>query len=170
MRRHLSPYSLLFALGMQTSLANEVDKRIYERGTPEYEAAAEPLRQAATTHFHFNQARFKDVLLLLAQDAGINFISPATDPYKEPLLVDVDAETSAFGLLEELACRHKLTLSFHGKFWTMSEKMNVLPPQESKAVPLDREGPRVYLLNGKEITPEWEVLRERNRDPSNESP
>ena len=91
------------------------------RNSPEYEAAARPLRAAPAEKFVFSQARLSDILRMLAKEAAINFISLPDDQEDSSRLVTFTFEMSPFEALETLAQDNGIALVYNARstLWTL---------------------------------------------------
>lgn len=90
------------------------------RNSAQYEAAAQPLRDAPADTFQFSAVRLSDVLHMLADDAGINFISLPGDKNDASRLVTFRFEMSPFSALETLAQDNGIALVYNdGGLWSL---------------------------------------------------
>lgn len=99
------------------------------RSSGTYEQAAAPLRDAPSRTYKFSAARLTDVLRLMAEDAGINFISLPSDETNSSRLVTFTMEASPFAALETLAEENGIALVYNGRFWSLK------PSNSSELVP-----------------------------------
>ncbi|MGY8688391.1 MAG: hypothetical protein ACKVHP_11755, partial [Verrucomicrobiales bacterium] len=90
------------------------------RNSSQYELAARPLRNATEVPFRFSQARLSDVLRMLADEAGINFISLPSDQTDASRLVTFTFEMSPFAALETMAQDNGIALVYNNRgFWSL---------------------------------------------------
>ncbi len=92
----------------------------YIRSSSQYESAAAPLREAPTDSYQFSRARLSDVLLLLAKEAGINFMSLPADEMDTSRLVTFQFTMSPFAALETLAQDNGIALVYNSSgLWSL---------------------------------------------------
>ena len=89
------------------------------RNSSAYEAAAQPLRAAPSRSYKFSEANLSDVLRLMAEDAGIGFISLPVDQASVPRLVTFTLEMSPFEALETIAQDNGVALVNNGRHWSL---------------------------------------------------
>lgn len=91
------------------------------RNSSEYEAAARSLRNAPSEKFVFSQARLSDILRMLADEAGVNFISLPGDLEDASRLVTFTFTMSPFGALETLAEDNGIALVYNDRstIWSL---------------------------------------------------
>ncbi len=89
------------------------------RNSSAYEQAARPLRNAPSRSYKFSQAVLSDVLRLMAEDAGINFISLPVDQQNGGRLVTFTLEGSPFESLETIAQDNGVALVHNGSYWSL---------------------------------------------------
>ena len=154
----LSPFILIVALGAdetkpESQTQTKDSQNLTEQQSNERAAVeAARLRENPPLSYRFTQASLREVLSFVANDAGINFIS---SPLTEDDVVTFAITASPFRVLEVLAEDNHLKLRFNGEenFWYIEP---VKPPKtdELRETNTHRQQPRVWLLSGKEITPD----------------
>ncbi len=109
------PRSVSDLYGVLTrKLKTQAEKEQLEREI--YEDLAAPLRRAPKEHFNFSAARLEDVINLLAEDAGIDYMDDP-DFVDKNVLVSCELELSPFSALEHITKEHDLQLITYSGIW-----------------------------------------------------
>jgi hypothetical protein len=80
-------------------------------------AISEPLRSQPEKSYEFNRAPLRDVLRLLADDAGISFVSLPDSGADDSALVTFTIKASPFRALEVIAKANGVALFYEGGIW-----------------------------------------------------
>ncbi len=126
-----APFSVLEMLASHFEFGIEMDDGIFylqssgrylvsvSKGSPVYEVDAVELRKAAARQYNFSKAVLGDVLRIITEDAGINFVSHSDEDLET--LVTFTVKASPFRALEALAKSNNLELvRYSGGFWSYS--------------------------------------------------
>jgi len=86
---------------------------------PDYEDAANGLRNSDAKKYEFNRASLREVLRFLADDAGISFIALPEDAQNNAKLVTFSLKASPFSALEIVARNNGIALVYEEGIWHM---------------------------------------------------
>ena len=115
------PATVAFAAGLLFAIAPargaSEDSRSAAERTATEAAVADDLRAQPAKSYEFNRAALRDVLRMLADDAGISFVSLPDTSIDENALVTFTLKTSPFRALEIIAKANGVALFYDGGVW-----------------------------------------------------
>lgn len=116
MKPTLLVHTAIFLLSSTLSFG-QLGRQITTQNSPEYEAAAVPLRSAPARQYNFSKAVLGDVMRLMAEDAGIGFFGLPDGAEGGDRLVTFTLTASPFVALETLAQANGVTLIPKNGIW-----------------------------------------------------
>ncbi|MEX2578564.1 MAG: hypothetical protein WD342_05860 [Verrucomicrobiales bacterium] len=116
MKNTLLAFSLA-ALLAAPCLEAQIGQQMTLLNSPDYENAAQPLRNAPPRQYNFSKAVLSDVMRLMAEDAGIGFFGLPDGVDDTDKLVTFTINASPFTALETLAKANGVSLIYENGIW-----------------------------------------------------
>ena len=144
----LSVLTLTVQIGsaQETAIAAKREHRwddVSKRGSDAYEEAADALREMGPQRFQFKKAKLADVVTLVADEAGLNYICLLGSQTAGENLVTFSLSVSPFRALESLAKHFPITMMYDEGVWVISAdepKLSAVELDESQAKTLSTFG------------------------------